>query len=692
MANADQEIPSKMKKIPHRAPCFLEVFLPSLSSHRLKLPLKFVWRMEGIRSGLVSLMGPSGNSWEVDLVNHEGDLYLEHGWDAFVKDHSLQCGDSLVFSYDGGLKFTLQIFDESACEKEEAFYATCSQGPSQCRRMSGMKRQREEDSPFSSVMDEMSRRRIFTPVHLVPSTRSWHPESNVEEPKLSHVVANTMTREVSVESESDGSDELNGILIDDISQKSSCSDAENGFGISTRLIVAGLCAKRLGDGLGLTKKSSTSLGPPICRLKSNGINKEKPNMMIKEKNGMSGFVEKAAAKHFTSEFPFFVRVMNFSNVAGNGTFKLPAQFSTVHLPKIRTKVVIRNLKGECWTVTSIPFVRSRTVQHTFCAGWRAFVRDNSIKMGDVCIFEKVGDCEIRAHTFRLGLDKAGSCSQKDGSGGSPLRCDELSSKDKTEIKGDNSEGDCEEPPSGLPSGLKSMTETQTSEALSSRMMNDYISLESPVKPVSSLRPVSSDERIGELLLLNTTEATRHDPDNISSPVRLKDGCQQGPSMLKETSIPLLFDSSFPSFMKVMKYYNTSHSYVVHVPCKFAAKHLPQNKTKIVLRNMQGQCWIVNSIPASNKSKSHMITGGWCKFVRGNNIKTGDKCLFELVGEKELRVRIFGARHVVESQRTDSMQIVTVDLDPIESKDPADSKGQFSGSVTVTLISDSLANV
>ncbi|GAB2216086.1 hypothetical protein Droror1_Dr00023853 [Drosera rotundifolia] len=103
---------------------------------------------------------------------------------------------------------------------------------------------------------------------------------------------------------------------------------------------------------------------------------------------MSGFVEKAAAKHFTSEFPFFVRVMNFSNITGNGTFKLPAQFSTVHLPKIRTKVVIQNVKGECWIVTSILFVRSHTLQHTFCAGWRAFVRDNSIKMGDVCIFEK----------------------------------------------------------------------------------------------------------------------------------------------------------------------------------------------------------------------------------------------------------------------------------------------------------------
>ncbi|MCI75599.1 B3 domain-containing protein, partial [Trifolium medium] len=34
-----------------------------------------------------------------------------------------------------------------------------------------------------------------------------------------------------------------------------------------------------------------------------------------------------------------------------------------------------------------------------------------------------------------------------------------------------------------------------------------------------------------------------------------------------------------------------------------------------------------------------MCGGWLDFVRGNGIKVGDVCIFELKGECELRVRI-----------------------------------------------------
>lgn len=67
-----------------------------------------------------------------------------------------------------------------------------------------------------------------------------------------------------------------------------------------------------------------------------------------------------------------------------------------HLPSCRTKIVLRNFKGECWTVNSIPTMKVQTL-HTLCGGWMAFVRDNNIQMGDVCIFELVGKSEMRVH-------------------------------------------------------------------------------------------------------------------------------------------------------------------------------------------------------------------------------------------------------------------------------------------------------
>lgn len=86
--------------------------------------------MERKNSGLVSLEGPSGNVWQVELSHETGSLSLHSGWSTFVRDNLITCGDLLVFRYNGNLHFSVQIFDKSACEKEVAFHAKCSQDPS----------------------------------------------------------------------------------------------------------------------------------------------------------------------------------------------------------------------------------------------------------------------------------------------------------------------------------------------------------------------------------------------------------------------------------------------------------------------------------------------------------------------------------------------------------------------------------
>lgn len=72
-----------------------------------------------------------------------------------------------------------------------------------------------------------------------------------------------------------------------------------------------------------------------------------------------------------------------------------------HLPKCKTEIVLRNVNGQCWTVNSVPTTKVQTL-HTLCGGWIAFVRDNNIKMGDICIFELIGKCELRVHICGIG--------------------------------------------------------------------------------------------------------------------------------------------------------------------------------------------------------------------------------------------------------------------------------------------------
>lgn len=66
-----------------------------------------------------------------------------------------------------------------------------------------------------------------------------------------------------------------------------------------------------------------------------------------------------------------------------------------------------NLNGDCWMVNSIPTMKRQTTLHTLCGGWLAFVRGNSIKIEDVCIFELMGDFEMRVHVQRHGLEGLG---------------------------------------------------------------------------------------------------------------------------------------------------------------------------------------------------------------------------------------------------------------------------------------------
>lgn len=77
-----------------------------------------------------------------------------------------------------------------------------------------------------------------------------------------------------------------------------------------------------------------------------------------------------------------------------------------HLPKCKVKLILRNEDGESWVINSIPNTRVQT-SHTFCGGWLSFVRDNTINMGDICIFELVQNCEFLVRILRVqteGID------------------------------------------------------------------------------------------------------------------------------------------------------------------------------------------------------------------------------------------------------------------------------------------------
>ncbi|RCV44445.1 hypothetical protein SETIT_9G374600v2 [Setaria italica] len=86
-----------------------------------RIPQAFNKFMENEPLGVVSLKGPSGNTWHAKLILDSEGFYFTHGWNEFFIDHNINLGEFLVFGYDGHSHFSIKVFDLTGCEKQSTF-------------------------------------------------------------------------------------------------------------------------------------------------------------------------------------------------------------------------------------------------------------------------------------------------------------------------------------------------------------------------------------------------------------------------------------------------------------------------------------------------------------------------------------------------------------------------------------------
>ncbi|XP_074267940.1 B3 domain-containing transcription factor VRN1-like [Silene latifolia] len=98
---------------------FFKLMLSPLSqSTKLRIPEKFAkaYHDELCKITNVTLEVPTGETWEVGLINEDNKLWFYKGWNKFVDKYSIEYGYFLVFIYDGDMKFNVHIFDLTTCE------------------------------------------------------------------------------------------------------------------------------------------------------------------------------------------------------------------------------------------------------------------------------------------------------------------------------------------------------------------------------------------------------------------------------------------------------------------------------------------------------------------------------------------------------------------------------------------------
>ncbi|POO02658.1 B3 DNA binding domain containing protein [Trema orientale] len=311
------------------------------------IPVAFVKNFDGEIPGQFHLWNPTKKCWNVNVEKSNNRLYFQEGWALFLKDNGLEFGDLLVFHYAGKSEFYVEIYGKSCCQKRVV-----------------------TDSSESGI-----------PLN---ADRENHNEKK--------------TAEQSEKRDNYGMDESRAqINLDDLSLKVSNGGIEASKTTMVKVEVIDL-------------ETEDSL--PIKRHRPEETkhfegNSQTRRGRVPSFRSHSGSDTKAcerevraleAANKYIPKHPFFKLVMGMAYVT-RGYLNIPMSFYKEYMKRKlkQGSTVIFQHSGRSWPVK---FTVNRRPLARFSGGWHDFAKDNSIKLGDVCVFELTEKNVMKISIFR----------------------------------------------------------------------------------------------------------------------------------------------------------------------------------------------------------------------------------------------------------------------------------------------------
>ncbi|KAG0548523.1 hypothetical protein BDA96_01G173800 [Sorghum bicolor] len=301
------------------------------------------------------------------------------------------------------------------------------------------------------------------------------------------------------------------------------------------------------------------------------------------------------------EFTIFISIMRRNNVAPPGPFLgITKEYAVAHFPDKTTNVTLETPgKSKKWHPKF--YKRDESRKNMLMGQWLDFVRDNHVQEGDICLLLPTKD-EIR-YTFMIyvlhetthsgggaGFQRIGPCP---GSS---------SAKMASEIHIE------EEPTTGEHVSLESDMQEISHEPLESRDSDDPF--ERPPYYVPCRNPLSrSQKRIVE----ERVRAIR---------------------------------SEIPICVAVMKNNNigVAQRWMLELCSGFASVYLPTMGQTILLQ-CEGKTWEAKMM--FHNGRRWFLNGGWPNFARGNSLRVGDMCLFELKAKES---KLTMAVHIIRKEQ------------------------------------------
>uniref|UniRef100_A0A3Q7G5N5 TF-B3 domain-containing protein n=1 Tax=Solanum lycopersicum TaxID=4081 RepID=A0A3Q7G5N5_SOLLC len=94
-------------------PKFIQIITSLDELRRLRIPVVFAKRHCENMLNPVFLEAPHGKSWEVEVENSQGQIWLAKGWSDFCDYYSISVKSVLMFTYNPRCHFSVAIYDQN---------------------------------------------------------------------------------------------------------------------------------------------------------------------------------------------------------------------------------------------------------------------------------------------------------------------------------------------------------------------------------------------------------------------------------------------------------------------------------------------------------------------------------------------------------------------------------------------------
>ncbi|KAF9608833.1 hypothetical protein IFM89_011871 [Coptis chinensis] len=421
----------RMLKRRSESPSFFKVMYGDYKN-KLLLPRAFVIKNlnEDVPSKL-TLTSPSRRSWRVSVKKVDDDFFLCSEWKTFAKDHALQVGEFIVFSYNGNSDFRLKIFGKDFCMKVPLPEKISAESVSNSKKETkGKEREQITIHPGVKHVCPEEIRNLAAAVTekmaciSINTSTTGHEKCEVMEAACSFTVIfepSTLYR-MDVPrwaAIANGLKEKDSIVLLDPCGRSwpvkiikrdvriEMGAGWSDFCISNRLNTSDTCRFTLVEGsdnfIRVDILRTSSAGIPIPKQASAAMTmstygpkeamqaltyprvfESVPSRLVGTQNTVRADI---AFPAFTSDYPYCTVTMSRSYVNGKISVYLPAAFARKYLKSSPREVILEVPKRGVWFTQYT--VGTQLSQYRLVTGWKDFVQDNDLEVDDVCIFELV---------------------------------------------------------------------------------------------------------------------------------------------------------------------------------------------------------------------------------------------------------------------------------------------------------------